>query len=115
MGSEDTGNFKLLSAGLRVRSDRVTSRQDDYVEQRRTLLESVEAGRQLEERVDMLERREPRYARNAAIEQLECRIAELERNQKLQRGLFMGVGGFLKAILIAAAGSAVTYFVERHK
>jgi hypothetical protein len=112
---EDSGTFKFLALRIQERDDRATTREDDYIEQRRTILESVEAGRKLEESHERMKRTLDSKVSEAQMEKVYARIASLERSQETRNTVFGGVAGALKALAMVAAGAVATAILGRHK
>jgi hypothetical protein len=108
--NDDSGTFKFLVEEIRAKAGGKDF-QNDYLEQRRTLLESVEAGRKLEEEVERIELRLDKMARQQTVEQLFDRIKALEDERKRRRSVMQ----FLKGLVLAAAGAVAASLMERHK
>lgn len=106
---DDSGTFKFLVEDIRSKAGGKDF-SNDYLEQRRTLLESVEAGRKLEEEVERIELRLDKMARQGALEQAFDRIKALEDERQQRRGIFR----FLKGLVLAAAGAVAASLMERH-
>jgi hypothetical protein len=112
---EDSGTFKFLALRLKDQDDRATTREDDYLMQRRTILESVEAGRKLEVAIDRVERSLDSKISEVHMEKVYARIAALERAQETRNTVFGGVAGALKALAMVAAGAVATAILDHHK
>ena len=108
---EDSGTYRLLSLDIKDRKDKDTTWENDYREHRRTLLESVEAGRRLEEEYERLDRKLDSKASQRAIDDAFARIKELEDARQRQSGVLQ----FFKAMVLLAAGAVMSAFVQRHK
>lgn len=107
---DDSGTFKFLVEDIRAREGGKDF-QNDWLQHRRTLLESVEAGRKLEDEVERIELRLDKMARQGALDQAFDRIKALEDERNQRRGILR----FLKGLVLAAAGAVTASLLARHK
>ena len=92
----------------RIERLRGTYHDEDWREWRRTILESVKAGRQLEEQVEEVQRQIPLLSKASAVAALVRRLDVLEVKEKQRNDLTAKVWGALAKVGLVVLGWALT-------